>query len=109
MIYSPLILQPDWSEVTSHGTIHDISFLQTDMQSPPPTTQRENFSLVMMMVAMDIMHSTINPLRMRKRVTVVRLFVCMSVFYHSNCLSADLCCPTVVLTELHVARYLKGF
>ena len=53
----------------------------------------------------------INPLRMRSRVTVVCLFVClyvcMSVCYRSNCSSADLCHPNVVLPES--ARYLEGF
>ena len=53
----------------------------------------------------------VNPLRMCSRVTVVCLFVClcvcMSVCYRSNCSSADLCHPNVVLPES--ARYLEGF
>ena len=53
----------------------------------------------------------INPLRMRKRVTVVclsvYLYVCMYVCKRSNCSSADLCHPNVVLPES--ARYLQDF
>ena len=49
----------------------------------------------------------INPLRMRSRVTLVCLSVCVCVCYRSNCSSVDPCCPSVVLTES--ARYFQGF
>ena len=49
----------------------------------------------------------INPLRMRSRVTVVCLSVCLYVCKRSNCSSADLCHPNVVLPES--AQYLEGF
>ena len=44
---------------------------------------------------------------MRRRVTVVCLSVCMYVCKRSNCSSADLCHPNVVLPES--ARYLQDF
>ena len=49
----------------------------------------------------------INPLRMRSRVTVVCLSVRLYVCKRSNCSSADLCHPNVVLPES--AQYLEGF
>ena len=52
-------------------------------------------------------HLFINPLRMRERITVVCLSVCMYVCKRSNCSSADLCHPNVALPES--ARYLEGF
>ena len=41
------------------------------------------------------MHCIINPLRMRKRVSVVDLCVCVSVcvFYHSSCFTVEFICP----------------
>ena len=44
---------------------------------------------------------------MHKRVTVVCQSVCLYVCKRSNCSSADLCHPNVVLLES--AHYLEGF
>ena len=63
--------------------------------------------LLMQMESFDIFFSLklghlVNPLRMRSRVTVVVLCVCLSVTT-----LVDLCCPSVVPTES--ARYFEGF
>ena len=51
----------------------------------------------------NLRHSVIifNPLRMRSRVTVVCLSVCLCVCYRSNCSSVDPCCPSVVIQNRH--------
>ena len=43
----------------------------------------------------------VNPLRMRSRVTVVCLYVCLCVCYRSNCSSVDPCCPSMVIQNRH--------
>ena len=50
---------------------------------------------------MHVQAIIINPLRMRSRVTVVCLSVCLCVCYRSNCSSVDPCCPSVVIQNRH--------
>ena len=55
---------------------------------------------------LEYFYVLINPMLMRRRVTVYSRFVCVSVCYHSSCSGVDLCCPSKIHTES--AQYFEG-